>query len=348
MVGASRMNRLHCRPAASLFCVLIVTLVGAPALVVPTGSASAAPQQGVSAGRYAAGVYAGPGNVGGVVTFASQSARPVTYAMDFIAGSTWTSIENPQAYMTAWQGKGYSMIWGVPILPRSGASLAKGATGAYNGHFATLARALVAAGQGGSVIRIGWEFNGIWFPWSAKGHAAQFIAYWRQIVTTMRSVPGANFRFEWNPTRGDLGAGPLSGYYPGNAYVDYVGLDVFDVEWRAYPGARDEFVQIKRGKNGLDWLASFSKTHMKPMVFPEWGLGWGDSNHGASVSGSSSVSGGDNPVFIRDMTGWFASHNVFESTFWDYGSSSVSGTKNHLVQIALGKDGSVRARASRR
>ena len=39
-------------------------------------------------------------------------------------------------------------------------------------------------------------------------------------VTTMRSVPGSHFTFEWNPTRGDLGVGNLSQYYPGNRYVD--------------------------------------------------------------------------------------------------------------------------------
>ena len=185
----------------------------------------------------------------------------------------------------------------------------------HNQYFATLARAMVAAGQGSSIIRLGWEFNGIWFPWGASGHAGQFVAYWRQIVTTMRSVPGADFTFEWNPSRGDLGAGNLAVFYPGNKYVDYVGLDVFDVEWQSYPGAKAEFSHIEAGPYGLDWLAAFSKQHNKPMVFPEWGLGWGQSNNGAAVTGSGAVGGGDNSVFITDMTRWFATHRVFEATY---------------------------------
>ena len=32
--------------------------------------------------------------------------------------------------------------------------------------------------------------------------AADFAAYFRDIVTAMRSVPGAAFRFVWNPTSG--------------------------------------------------------------------------------------------------------------------------------------------------
>lgn len=286
----------------------------------------------------ALGVYAGPVNVVGVQNFEAGVGSHLQYAMDFIDGSTWRTIVDPRIQQSAWQHQGYSMIWGVPILPNSGSSLAAGATGAYNRYFAQLARTLVAGGQGSSIVRIGWEFNGIWFRWSAKGHAAQFVEYWRQIVTTMRSVPGANFMFEWNPSIGDLGAGRLGVYYPGNAYVDYVGLDVFDVEWQQYPGTRAVFKQFETEAYGLNWLASFSKTHGKPMVFPEWGLGWGKSDGGAPVTGSGSVSGGDNPVFINDMSRWFAAHKVFEATYWNYGSSSVSGGRNPKAKLALRVD----------
>ena len=51
----------------------------------------------------------------------------------------------------------------------------------------------------------------------------------------MRSVPGEQFRFVWNP---DAGAFTQSGYsvaaaYPGNAYVDVIGLDAYDQSWAA-------------------------------------------------------------------------------------------------------------------
>ena len=155
----------------------------------------------------------------------------------------------------------------------------------------------------------------------------------------MRSVPGANFKFEWNPSIGDLGAGNLASYFPGNAYVDYVGLDVFDVEWKQYPGARAEFEHIETEPDGLNWLASFSSAHHKPMVFPEWGLGWGKSDGGAPLNGTAAVSGGDNPVFINDMSHWFATHNVFEATYWDYGSSSVSACTNQRRALPSGPTG---------
>ena len=90
----------------------------------------------------------------------------------------------------------------------------------------------------------------------------------------MRSVPDAAFRFEWNPTVGDLGVGDLATYYPGNAYVDFIGLDVYDTAWASYPGEQAQFDKIKTETYGLNWLASFAAQQDKPIVLPERGLGW--------------------------------------------------------------------------
>ena len=35
-------------------------------------------------------------------------------------------------------------------------------------------------------------------------------------------------------------------------------------------------------------------------------------------------SGGDDPTFINDMAQWINAHNVFNATFWDYGSSLLT------------------------
>ena len=123
----------------------------------------------------------------------------------------------------------------------SAPSLGQGAAGAYNSYFLTVAQDMVAGGQASSVIRPGWEFNGGWFSWAANGQAAAFVGYWQQIVTTMRSVPGQDFTFEWNPTAGDQGVGNLANYYPGNAYVDYIGLDLYDQAWGNYPGISSQW-----------------------------------------------------------------------------------------------------------
>jgi len=254
----------------------------------------------------------------------------VSYAMDFLDGSSWATISNPWWFLSKWNGTGYHMIWGVPMLPNSGASLDIGATGAYDGYFKKLSAAFVAGGQGSSIIRLGWEFNGGWFPWAAKGHQASFVAYWRQIVDSMRSVPGANFRFEWNPTRGDLGVGNLANYYPGDAYVDIVALDVYDIEWGSYPGAEAEWQHMLTQSYGLDWLASFGAAHGKPLAFPEWGLGW-------STNGM--VGGGDNAYFVQHMASWIDSNDVVNAIAWQYGSDPLPDTKaDPQATAAFAKD----------
>jgi hypothetical protein len=266
--------------------------------------------------------------------------RQPKYAMAFLDGSSFQKMEDPSWFMSQFQGSDYSMIWGVSILPSSGDySLATGATGAYNRYFVTLARRLVSGGQGSSIIRLGWEFNGSWFTWKAGGQAGNFIAYWRQIVTAMRSVPGANFKFEWNPDSGDQGVGNLANYYPGNNYVDLIGLDVYDIAWGSYPGAAAEFSTIETEPYGLDWLASFSAHQGKPMTLPEWGLGGGDSHDGAPVSDPGNpVSGGDDPTFINDMAAWMSAHNVYEATLWDVDDSLVSPTSNPNSFAAVAHD----------
>ncbi len=95
-------------------------------------------------------------------------------------GRRWSTTA--PTYMSTWSGSGYKMVWGVPILPNSfhadsnpsdtsgsAYGLEQGAAGAYNSYFLKLAQEMVAGGQGSSIIRPGWEFNGNWFPWAAKG-----------------------------------------------------------------------------------------------------------------------------------------------------------------------------------
>jgi hypothetical protein len=283
------------------------------------------------------GVYAGPGNPEGVRRFGQSLGCRPAYAMDFLGAQSWSAIENPSWFLARWRGSGYSMVWGVPILPdNSDASLAEGATGAYNSYFVTLATAFVAGGQGSSTIRLGWEFNGNWFAWAAAGHQASFISYWRQIVSAMRSVPGAHFRFDWNPTLGDLGVGNLADYYPGNEYVDYIGADVYDQAWASYPGAAAEFRTLKTQQYGLNWLATFAAQQSKPIVLPEWGLGSGPGNGGAPIAVEGrEVAGGDDPTFVSDMSDWITHHNVYEATFYDVGQSAVSSTVDPRSLTAL-------------
>ena len=59
---------------------------------------------------------------------------------------------------------------------------------------------------------------------------------------------------------------------------------------------------------------------------------------GQPVNGSGQVCGGDDGDFVNDMSQWIATHNVFEATFWDYGTSSVDQGSNPNTAAALRAD----------
>jgi hypothetical protein len=295
-----------CKVVVSWIGGVLALAVAVSCFEVPAATASTTSTQGL-------GVYAGGGNAANAVGFGQDVGRAPSNAMDFLNGSSWSTMTTSlQTWLLqAWHTQDFSMTWGVDMLPDSGASLATGATGAYNGYFKTIASELVAGGQSNAIIRLGWEFNGGWFPWAASGQSQAFVTYWQQIVTTMRSVPGAAFRFEWNPTRG--GSLPLEDYYPGDRYVDLIGMDVYDQQWNIYPGPQAEWQYMLSEPYGLNWLASFAGQHGKLITFPEWGI----------VNDGAPSSGGDNGYFVSQMASWIANNPVLEANYWQYGSSAL-------------------------
>jgi hypothetical protein len=129
----------------------------------------------------------------------------------------------------------------------------------------------------------------------------------------------------------------LSSYYPGNKYVDDVGLDVYDLEEDHYPGAKAEFKYMLTQRYGLNWVVAFAKAHHKSVLLPEWGLGFGTcSASGQPITASGQqVCGGDDATWVNLMTRWIATHHVLEATYWDFGTSTVRRGRNPLTAKVL-------------
>jgi hypothetical protein len=88
-------------------------------------------------------------------------------------------------------------------------------------------------------LRFDWEMNGFWFPWSegVNGNTpGQFVAVWRHVHDIFESVGATNATWVWCPNV-DLynSLTPLGELYPGDAYVDWTGLDGFN--WGKRPGS---------------------------------------------------------------------------------------------------------------
>ena len=284
-----------------------------------SGQPGTAPSKGF-AHSVPLGVYAGEADPYGVTLFGLATDTVPAFATDYLdKGNGWAAMD-AASNVKAWSQTKYRLVLGVPILPGVG-TLAQGASGAYNQYFSTLGANLVSDNEADAILRLGGEFNGNWFPWSVATttDAANFVSFWRQIVTTMRAVPGEKFKFLWNPNAPSPTSYSPAQAYPGNAYVDYVGTDVYDNFWGTPFTPAAAWVHQLIQQWGLDWLAAFAAEHNKPIAIPEWSDEYRTDGHGL----------GDDPSFIDNMATWFLSNKVAFAGVWCYDSSATY--RNNLL-----------------
>jgi mannan endo-1,4-beta-mannosidase len=76
------------------------------------------------------------------------------------------------------------------------------------------------------VIGFGHEMNAHWYPWG-YGHVPPhvFVAAWRHIVTVFRGQGADNVTWLWTIQADEGGTGPIRSWWPGAAYVTWVGID---------------------------------------------------------------------------------------------------------------------------
>ncbi|MCB0989888.1 MAG: hypothetical protein KDB16_02840 [Acidimicrobiales bacterium] len=76
-------------------------------------------------------------------------------------------------------------------------------------------------------IRFAHEMNGFWYPWSesVNGNATgEFVAAWRHVHTRFAQAGADNVIWIWSPNPTDPSLTPIGGLYPGDDYVDWVGV----------------------------------------------------------------------------------------------------------------------------
>jgi hypothetical protein len=264
------------------------------------------------------GVYLGNGETGVVrmPAFAKWFGRDPDRILDFLAYDSWASFESDARWTSSsWRGAGKrpvasALTISVPLTIQ-GTPLAEVAAGAHDRTYIAVARALVADGWGGAVVRLGWEFNGSWMPWAAARDPKAYVSAFRRIVALMRSVPGQSFTFDWCCACGRNAIAPDS-VYPGDDVVDIVGMDIYTRYYNSFdaiPALRWRAIRVTR--YGLDWLVLFSKEHHKRLSVPEWGTGEAFAQDGGT-------GGGDDPLFVANMAAFLRENHAAYSDYWDF------------------------------
>lgn len=199
------------------------------------------------------------------------------------------------------------LVISIGMAPRDSPAdwRARGAAGEYDIHARALARRLVFAGLGDSVLRIGHEGNGHWFPhWFGETteQRRDWTGYWRNMAQALQSVPGAAFVLDWSVAPG-VDDVDLASYYPGDDVVDVIGYSLHDFDAQAdAPVAGDRFARQYYRDNGPSTIAAFAAAHSKPLSLSEWGL---IADRPGRASGA-----GDNPAFVTSVAAVVRDHPV--------------------------------------
>lgn len=134
-----------------------------------------------------------------------------------------------------------------------------------------------------------WEMNGGWYAW---GRSESFIAAWRRFHEVVAAEGATNVTWTW--TVNSIWSDPLSDprpYYPGDAYVDWAGLDSYN--WGRNPAQPDRWLTPEQTITPtLKLMRDVAPT--KPVVI---------------VENASSEYGGNKTEYIREMLTTYLPHH---------------------------------------
>jgi hypothetical protein len=198
------------------------------------------------------------------------------------------------------------------------------AAGDFNSYATQLGQNLVADGLQNTVIRLGAEMNGAWET-DYMGTTTQEQSLWATCfdneVTGFRQAAGEHFLIDWNPNACTQSV-PYANFYPGNAYVDIMGLDFYDLDCDT-PSTAVNFTQLSNEAYGLASFESFANAQGKPMSFPEWGL--------------STTPNGDDPAYIDGIGAAVANGDFAFEAYFDAGAQGMMmlGSTTPLSLVAF-------------
>ncbi len=142
-----------------------------------------------------------------------------------------------------------------------------------------------------------WEMNGGWYAW---GRSPDFIAAWRRFHDLVAGQGATNVTWTWvaNSIWYDPASDP-SPYYPGDAYVDWTGLDTYN--WGRNPAQPDKWINPEQTITPtLKIIREVAPT--KPL---------------AIVETASSEYGGNKTDWIREMfTAYLPHHPEIGAFLW--------------------------------
>ncbi|MCX5332012.1 glycoside hydrolase family 26 protein [Streptomyces sp. NBC_00140] len=167
---------------------------------------------------YGAAVAGAPTSMKGVDAYTELTGKQPNLIEYYAA---WGDGFDASGVRTAWKEGAMTLMSWEPF-DTSVADIAAGKSDAYIKEYATAVRKLNLP----VVIDFADEFNGHWEKWGTKYTTPkQYVAAWRHIHETFIDAGASNVIWAWSPNIiNPVKSVKLEPYYPGDAYVDWVGL----------------------------------------------------------------------------------------------------------------------------
>ena len=233
-----------------LFCFILMLEVTVTRLPVQPQAASTTKGPAMTSAQ-ASSIYYGvyvPGwlnNLSALTTFENDAGKKAAIVA-FYQG--WGLTDGTQYFETSWMNNvrergAIPLVTWEPWLYTAGVTQPRYTLRAIiNGNFDPYIRKWAKASKDWGhpyFLRFAEEMNGNWFPWSEQvngNRPGEYIKAWRHVRDIFKSLGVTNVTWVWSANVGYNGSIPLSEVYPGDGYVDWLGLDGYN--WGAVDGQR--------------------------------------------------------------------------------------------------------------
>ncbi|MBA4744878.1 MAG: glycosyltransferase [Muricauda sp.] len=140
------------------------------------------------------------------------------------------------------------------------ASIGDGSFDSYIKQFATQVRALDIP----VFLRFAHEFDNPAYPWYSDDKYAdrEFVSAWKYVHDIFESLYVDNVKWVWNPWKPE----DFENFYPGDSYVDYMGVDLLN-----YGSFNSDGIWYNFEELYLPYQSAFKKIAKKPVLLSEFG-----------------------------------------------------------------------------
>jgi len=227
---------------------------------------------------------------------------------DWATNSAWVDT-----MLARFAGQNLEEKWAFP-LSTTAESITQTIAGTHDAIILSMAQRICAGAPSAARyidFRPGWEPNfSTSYPWgSTLVTVAQYIAAFRHVADILRSVD-PRVRITFCPAFRLDGAWPWTAMYPGDAYVDIIGPDVYclldDKTVVGLPADADFTDFIFTSVSGVYAFRDFAVAKGKRLAIPEWGTNY------------------DNPLFIERMAEFIRTNDVEYHAYWDQNNGAFT------------------------